>query len=113
MARSSSSARSISQVSQESLAVELRGSVQTIFPIHACMPQTANGETQDYGTLGDDGPLEGATKVNPIMMSKLCSVLVRIWFQIRLRPAARSYDFPFSLSSSLRGLKRGPDDLRS
>lgn len=57
-------ASSIARVSRESVRVErLRGSVQTVFPIHACMPQTANSETQDYGTVGSDGPIEGAAKV--------------------------------------------------
>ena len=64
MALASSTARSISQVSRESMRVELQGSVQTVFPIHDCMAPTANSETQDYGTLGNDGPLEGATKAS-------------------------------------------------
>lgn len=61
---SPTTAHSIAQVSRESVRVEgLRGVVQTVFPIHACMPPTANSETQDYGTVGSDGPVEGATKV--------------------------------------------------
>lgn len=63
MASSSSTAESISQVSRESVCVGLKGCVQTVFPIHECMPPTANNETQDYGTVGSDGPIEGATKV--------------------------------------------------
>lgn len=63
MASPSSIAESISQVSRESVYVRLRGCVQTVFPMHACMPPTANNETQDYGTVGSDGPIEGATKV--------------------------------------------------
>lgn len=61
---SSRIANSIAQVSRESVRVEkLRGSVQTVFPIHACVPATSNSETQDYGTVGSDGPIEGAAKV--------------------------------------------------
>lgn len=57
-------AGSIAQVSRESVRVQLRGVVQTVFPIHACLPPTANNsETQDYGTVGNDGPIEGAAKV--------------------------------------------------
>lgn len=63
MASSSSTAQSISQVCLESVRVGLQGCVQTVVPIHACMPPTANNETQDYGTVGSDGPIEGATKV--------------------------------------------------
>lgn len=62
-------ASSIAQVSRESERVEkLRGIVQTVFPIHACMPPTANNsETQDYGTVGSDGPIEGAAKVTVVV----------------------------------------------
>lgn len=58
-------ARSIAQVSQDSVRLErVRGTVQTVFPIRGCMPPTANqSETQDYGRVGSDGPIEGATKV--------------------------------------------------
>eukprot|EP00752_Nemacystus_decipiens_P007468 g6671.t1 len=66
-------ASSIAQVSRESVRVEkLRGSVQTVFPIHACIPPTANNsETQDYGTVGSDGPIEGAAKVFQITLRDL------------------------------------------
>lgn len=63
-ARRMSTARSISQVSRELVRLHLRGSVQTVFPARVCMQQSANSETQDYGTLGSDGPLEGAAKVS-------------------------------------------------
>eukprot|EP00903_Cladosiphon_okamuranus_P021838 g20081.t1 len=66
-------ASSIAQVSRELVRVEnLRGSVQTVFPIHTCMPPTANNsETQDYGTVGNDGPIEGAAKVFQITLRDL------------------------------------------
>lgn len=71
---STTTAQSIAQVSRESMRVEgLRGGVQTVFPIHACMPPTANSETQDYGTVGSDGPIEGATKVPRIYSSSSSS----------------------------------------
>lgn len=67
---SSTTAQSIAHVSRESMRVEaLRGGVQTVFPIHACMPPTANSETQDYGTVGSDGPVEGAAKVRTVVSS--------------------------------------------
>lgn len=67
-------ARSIAEVGRESIRVEkLRGRVQTVFPLHACMPPTANNsETQDYGTVGNDGPIEGATKVSDVGRPGLC-----------------------------------------
>ncbi|CAM9417177.1 unnamed protein product [Ectocarpus sp. 6 AP-2014] len=66
-------ARSIAEVTRESIRVEkLRGRVQTVFPIHACMTPTANNsETQDYGTVGSDGPIEGATKVFQVTLRDL------------------------------------------
>ncbi|CAM9998448.1 unnamed protein product, partial [Ectocarpus sp. 12 AP-2014] len=66
-------ARSIAEVTREAIRVEkLRGRVQTVFPIHACMTPTANySETQDYGTVGSDGPIEGATKVFQVTLRDL------------------------------------------
>lgn len=74
MASSSTISSSIAQVSRESVRVQkLRGSVQTVFPVRACMPPTANNsETQDYGTVGSDGPIEGAAKVMVVLTGVCC-----------------------------------------
>ncbi|CBJ28873.1 POT1 protection of telomeres 1 homolog [Ectocarpus siliculosus] len=79
-------ARSIAEVTRESIRVEkLRGRVQTVFPIHACMTPTANNsETQDYGTVGSDGPIEGATKRSASILARDSVASAKV-FQVTLR----------------------------
>lgn len=63
-------ARSISEVSKECKQVELRGTVQTVFPIHACVQASAaaDSETQDVSwAIGTDGPLEGRDKASEVL----------------------------------------------
>lgn len=74
-----STAHSISQVSRESKRLELRGSVQTVFPIRACAQAsaTADSESQDVSwATGTDGPLEGRVKARVHYCTVLyCTVL--------------------------------------
>lgn len=71
---------SISQVSRESKRLELRGSVQTVFPIRACAHASAlaDSETQDVSwAIGTDGPLEGRGKAS-VFYCPYCTVLYSI-----------------------------------